>query len=167
MTADLQPVDALAQVVGVVDGPARQPQDLALELGQDGEIVGGNGVSVVSHGCCETIALFLNPRKPKGMIARLTCADEMGRWAKDNAMAKKAKPGRKKAGAGRKPKPKPFRLEEATIDELHQAIRSGWTTLVAVVQGYLARVRAYNGVASALVTTDGAAVPDSIGVVRG
>ena len=57
-----------------------------------------------------------------------------------------------------RPKPKPFRLEEATIDDLHEAIRSGATTVVAVVQHYLARVRAYNGVASALVTQDGAPV---------
>ncbi len=52
----------------------------------------------------------------------------------------------------------PFRLEEATIDELHAAIRAGQTTCVEVVQRYLARVRAYNGVASLLVTEDGAAV---------
>jgi amidase len=40
----------------------------------------------------------------------------------------------------------PFRLEEATIDELHQAIRAGHTTCVQVVQHYLDRARAYNGV---------------------
>jgi Asp-tRNA(Asn)/Glu-tRNA(Gln) amidotransferase A subunit family amidase len=45
-----------------------------------------------------------------------------------------------------------FRLEEATIDELHQAIRAGQTSRLAVVRHYLARVRAFNGVASALVT---------------
>ena len=39
--ADLQAVDALAQVVGVVDGPARQPQHLALELAEDAKIVCG------------------------------------------------------------------------------------------------------------------------------
>src|SRR6267154_366524 len=61
----------------------------------------------------------------------------------------------------------PFRLEEATIDDLHAAIRSGATTVVAVVQHYLARVRAYNGVASALVTADGAPVAEAAGVVRG
>jgi hypothetical protein len=65
-----------------------------------------------------------------------------------------------------KPRPKPFRLEEATIADLHQAIRSGRTSVVAVVQGYLARVRAYNGVASMLVTADGASVPEVKGVVR-
>jgi amidase len=62
---------------------------------------------------------------------------------------------------------KTFRLEEATIAELHEAIRAGRTTLVEVVQGYLARVRAYNGVASMLVTADGAPVPEAKGVVRG
>ncbi len=59
-----------------------------------------------------------------------------------------------------------FRLEEATIDDLHAAIRSGATTVVAVVVHYLARVRAYNGVASMLVTEDGTAVPSAAGVVR-
>jgi Asp-tRNA(Asn)/Glu-tRNA(Gln) amidotransferase A subunit family amidase len=63
-------------------------------------------------------------------------------------------------------KTKAFRLEEATIDELHAAIRSGATTVTAVVQHYLARVRAYNGVASMLVTNDGAPVPAAAGVVR-
>ncbi len=59
-----------------------------------------------------------------------------------------------------------FRLEEATIDDLHAAIRSGATTVVGVVQRYLARVRAYNGVSSMLVTADGAAVAEAKGVVR-
>jgi amidase len=61
----------------------------------------------------------------------------------------------------------PFRLEEATIDDLHKAIRSGQTTVTAVVQHYLARVRAYNGVASMLVTKDGAPVAAAPGAVRG
>ncbi len=65
-----------------------------------------------------------------------------------------------------KAKAKQFRLEEATIAELHQAIRAGRTTLVEVVQGYLARVRAYNGVASVMVTADGAPVPEATGTVR-
>ncbi len=60
-----------------------------------------------------------------------------------------------------------FRLEEATIEELHAAIRAGRTTCVAVVQRYIDRVRAYNGVASLLVTADGAPVPPADGVVRG
>jgi Asp-tRNA(Asn)/Glu-tRNA(Gln) amidotransferase A subunit family amidase len=61
---------------------------------------------------------------------------------------------------------KAFRLEEATIEELHAAIRSGRTTCVAVVQHYLDRVRAYNGVASRLVTADGTPIPAAPGVVR-
>ena len=50
---------------------------------------------------------------------------------------------------------RPFRLEEATIDDLHRAIRSGATTCVEVVQQYIDRARAYNGVCSALMTEDG------------
>ncbi len=61
----------------------------------------------------------------------------------------------------------PFQLEEATIDELHRAIREGRTTCVDVVRHYLARVRAFNGVASMLVTADGAPVPPVPGAVRG
>ena len=59
-----------------------------------------------------------------------------------------------------------FRLDEATIDELHEAIRAGRTTCVAVVRHYIERVRAFNGVASALVTEDGAPVPAATGTVR-
>src|SRR5579864_1715419 len=59
-----------------------------------------------------------------------------------------------------------FRVEEATIDDLHRAIRSGETTCVAVVEQYLARARAYNGITSLLVTEDGASVPAAAGAVR-
>ena len=61
---------------------------------------------------------------------------------------------------------KPFRLEEATIDDLHDAIKAGRTTCVAVVRHYLERVRAFNGVASLLVTLDGAPVAPATGTVR-
>ncbi len=61
---------------------------------------------------------------------------------------------------------KPFRLEEATIDDLHRAIEAGQTTCVAVVEQYLARVRAYNGVASRLVTEDGAVIREAAGATR-
>ena len=60
-----------------------------------------------------------------------------------------------------------FQLEEATIGELHAAIKAGHITVVEVVQRYLARVRAYNGVSSMLVTEDGATVAPAPGVVRG
>jgi len=59
-----------------------------------------------------------------------------------------------------------FRLEEATIDGLHQAIKSGETTCAAVVRGYIDRVRAFNGVSSMLVTENGAPVPKAVGTVR-
>src|SRR5271165_78566 len=59
-----------------------------------------------------------------------------------------------------------FSLEEATIDDLQQAIRDGRTTCVDVVQRYLERIRAFNGVCSMLVTEDGEPVPEAPGVVR-
>jgi Asp-tRNA(Asn)/Glu-tRNA(Gln) amidotransferase A subunit family amidase len=61
---------------------------------------------------------------------------------------------------------KPFRVDEATIDELHTAIKSGRTTCLAVVQQYIDRVRAYNGVASLLMTEDGNPIPAINGAVR-
>ena len=45
----------------------------------------------------------------------------------------------------------PFSLEEATISMLHAAIKSGDITCEEIVQRYIDRVRAYNGVASQLV----------------
>src|ERR1051325_1218642 len=59
-----------------------------------------------------------------------------------------------------------FRLEEATIAELHAAIKAGEITCVEVVQRYIDRARAYNGVASMLVTADGAPVKDATGTIR-
>ena len=60
-----------------------------------------------------------------------------------------------------------FQLEEATIAELHAAIKAGQITVVDVVQRYIARVRAYNGVSSMLVTQDGAPAAPATGTVRG
>src|SRR5712671_7114351 len=60
----------------------------------------------------------------------------------------------------------PFCLEETTIEELHQAIRTGRTTCVAVVRHYIERARAYNGVASVLVTEDGVPVSEATGTLR-
>ena len=62
--------------------------------------------------------------------------------------------------------PEPFQLEETTIDALHAAIRAGQITCVEVVQRYIARARAYNGVCSLLVTEDGAPIPEAAGAVR-
>src|SRR5438270_12896660 len=60
----------------------------------------------------------------------------------------------------------PFALEEATIDQLHEAIRAGRRTCVAIVQHYIARARAFNGVCSRLVTEAGAPVPEATGAAR-
>lgn len=65
------------------------------------------------------------------------------------------------------PPEQPFVLEEATIDELHAAIKAGKTTVLGVVEHYLARVRAFNGPSSMLVTADGADIPPATGYVRG
>ena len=59
-----------------------------------------------------------------------------------------------------------FQLVEATIDELQAAIQAGDTTCVAVVEEYISRARAYNGVSSLLVTEDGAPVAPAAGAVR-
>jgi amidase len=60
----------------------------------------------------------------------------------------------------------PFALEEATIAALHAALQAGQTTCVEMVQRYIDRVRAYNGVAGVLVTADGAPIPAATGAVR-
>jgi amidase len=60
----------------------------------------------------------------------------------------------------------PFHLEEATIDELHQAIRAGQITCAEIVQRYIERARAYNGVCSLLVTEGGRPVLEAAGAVR-
>src|SRR5262249_37432618 len=62
--------------------------------------------------------------------------------------------------------PAGFAIEEATIDGIHAAIRSGQTTCKAVVQAYIDRARAYNGVCTSLVTADGADIPPATGPVR-
>jgi amidase len=59
-----------------------------------------------------------------------------------------------------------FHLQEATIDDLHRAIRNGQITCRGVVQLYINRAKAYNGVSDVLVTKDGAPIPPAPGVVR-
>jgi len=69
-------------------------------------------------------------------------------------------------GAGGLHAADPFQLEEASIDSIQNAIRSGATTCKQVVEGYIARARAYNGVCSKLVTTDGAKAKSVAGATR-
>lgn len=59
-----------------------------------------------------------------------------------------------------------FQVEEATIEGLHQTIRAGQVTCKEVVQAYIDRAKAYNGVCTALVTTDGADIAPAYGYVR-
>ena len=59
-----------------------------------------------------------------------------------------------------------FQIEEATIDGMHQAIASGATTCREVVDAYIERAKAYNGVCTALVTANGAPISPGKGYVR-
>jgi len=60
-----------------------------------------------------------------------------------------------------------FHLEEATIEDIHNAIKSGEITCKGLVQAYFARAKAYNGVCTKLVSADGASIPAAKGAVRG
>jgi len=59
-----------------------------------------------------------------------------------------------------------FHLEEASIDSIQSGIRSRDVTCKQVVESYIARARAYNGICSKLVTKDGAKIPAATGAVR-
>jgi Asp-tRNA(Asn)/Glu-tRNA(Gln) amidotransferase A subunit family amidase len=61
---------------------------------------------------------------------------------------------------------KKFQLQEATIDDIHGALQDGQITCKGLVQAYINRAKAYNGVCTALVTKDGASIPKAKGVVR-
>jgi hypothetical protein len=60
----------------------------------------------------------------------------------------------------------PFCLDEATIDELHHAIRSGQTRSSTSFRCYIERARAYSNVASMLVTEHGRRLPRRRGSAR-
>jgi amidase len=59
-----------------------------------------------------------------------------------------------------------FHLQEATIPDIQNAIRSGEITCQGVVRAYINRAKAYNGVCTELVTKDGAPIAPVKGVVR-
>jgi amidase len=65
------------------------------------------------------------------------------------------------ASAGEK-----FHLEEATIADIHHAIGRKQTSCAKLVQLYINRAKAYNGVCTRLVTEEGAAIPAATGYVR-
>lgn len=60
----------------------------------------------------------------------------------------------------------PFQIEEASIDDLHAAIKKGKTTCVDVVRSYIDRAKAFNGVCTQLVTKDGASIAPATGPIR-
>ena len=62
--------------------------------------------------------------------------------------------------------PPAFHLQEATIESIQTAITRGETSCRAIVEAYINRAKAYNGVCTRLVTPDGAPVPDARGAVR-
>ena len=59
-----------------------------------------------------------------------------------------------------------FHLQEATIDDVHRAVQAGQITCRGLVQLYLNRAKAYNGVSNELVTKDGERIPPPPGTVR-
>jgi Asp-tRNA(Asn)/Glu-tRNA(Gln) amidotransferase A subunit family amidase len=69
------------------------------------------------------------------------------------------------AGCARQAPP-PFHLQEATIAGIHTAITTGQTSCRAIVEAYISRAKAYNGVCTSLVTPDGAPIPASTGAIR-
>jgi Asp-tRNA(Asn)/Glu-tRNA(Gln) amidotransferase A subunit family amidase len=59
-----------------------------------------------------------------------------------------------------------FAVEESTIEGVHRAIQSGAATCKNIVQSYVDRARAYNGICTKLVTKDGAPVKVGLGPIR-
>ena len=59
-----------------------------------------------------------------------------------------------------------FHVEEASIEDVQHAIQSGETTCESVVQAYIDRAKAYNGMCTSLVTQDGAPISPGPGMVR-
>jgi amidase len=59
-----------------------------------------------------------------------------------------------------------FHLQEATIAEMQSAIQQGETTCKEIVEAYVSRAKAYNGVCTKLVTADGARIKTAPGTVR-
>src|SRR5689334_12143103 len=59
-----------------------------------------------------------------------------------------------------------FHIQEASIDSIQNAIKSGDATCKQIVESYIARAKAYNGACSKLVTADGASVKSYLGPTR-
>ena len=59
-----------------------------------------------------------------------------------------------------------FHIQEASIDSIQSAIRSGEVTCKQVVESYIARAKAYNGSCTQLVTLDGKKIAQAFGATR-
>jgi len=59
-----------------------------------------------------------------------------------------------------------FHIEEKSITDIQNAIKSGQTSCKQVVQAYIERAKAYNGVCTALLTKDGVPIAPMTGMVR-
>jgi Asp-tRNA(Asn)/Glu-tRNA(Gln) amidotransferase A subunit family amidase len=60
-----------------------------------------------------------------------------------------------------------FHLNEASIDDIHRGIKSGAVTCKEVVEGYIARARAYDsGMCTSLVTPKGGSIAPAPGTIR-
>ena len=59
-----------------------------------------------------------------------------------------------------------FHIEEATIEDVHRAIKAGDVTCRQIVQAYVSRAKAYNGMCTSLVTKDGSRISPGKGPVR-
>ena len=59
-----------------------------------------------------------------------------------------------------------FHVEEASIQGIQHAIQTGQTSCKKVVEAYIARAKAYNGVCTALLTRDGGAIAPATGMIR-
>ena len=65
----------------------------------------------------------------------------------------------KPPSAAKAPAPSKFHLEEARIEDIHRAIKSRQITCEQVVQAYLNRIRAYDGMCVAPVNPNDAGDP--------
>ncbi len=60
----------------------------------------------------------------------------------------------------------PFQVVEATIEDIQNAIKSDQITCQGLIQQYVNRAKAYNGVCTQLLTAEGASIAPARGVVR-
>jgi amidase len=84
------------------------------------------------------------------------CAPELGTAQAQSGSRRGTRAGR---SAG-------FQVEEATIGDLHRAIQDGRTTCTDVIRAYVDRARAYNGICTRLVTSDGGDIAADPGTAR-